>query len=247
MRRPLDHQRAGIFVSEGGKVVERMLEAGIEVVSLLLTPDWLKRLSLAGEYPVYVAPQKLLESIVGFRLHQGIMGLGRIPRQPGLDECLAQARRPWTLVALDGLVHAENVGVISRNAAAFGIQALLHDRTSSSPYLRRAVRNSMGAIFKLPVIELQDLPTTLIQLRSRNVEVIAADPGGSRPLWDAELSGDLCIVLGNEGSGITEKVRDACTRSVAIPMQNNTDSLNVGSASAVLFYAVAEKRLKSRI
>ena len=243
LRRPLDHQRAGIFVAEGGKVVERMLASGIEVVSLLLTPEWLKQLSPSGEYPVYVAPQQLLESIVGYRLHQGIMAIGRIPRQPELNEFLAQAKRPWLLAALDGLVHAENVGVISRNAAAFGVQALLHDPTSSSPYLRRAVRNSMGAVFKLPVLEVEDLTSTLLHLQSRNVEVIAADPRGSEPLSDTNISGDVCIVLGHEGTGITGNVRRACTRSIAIPMQNDTDSLNVGSASAVLFYALAAKRL----
>lgn len=242
LRRPLDHQRAGIFVAEGGKVVQRMIDAGIEIVSLLMTPEWRTRISAAGNYPVFLAPQSLLETVVGFPLHQGVMGIGRIPAQPALDQVLDSAAPPWMLLALDGLVHAENVGVVVRNAAAFGAHALLYDRTSSHPYLRRAVRNSMGAIFRLPAIDAGDLAQFLPALRKRNIKVVAAAPAGGKNIADIDFTDNICIVLGNEGAGISERVLSACDCSVAIPMLNDTDSLNVASASAVFLYEISRQR-----
>lgn len=248
LRRPEDHRRAGILIAEGSKVVQRMIEAHLEIVSLLMTPEWYAKLQPDGNFPVYLAPQPLLETIVGYRLHQGVMGIGRIPAQPSLETVLARASQPWLLLALDGLVHAENVGVVVRNAAAFGVHALLFDRTTSSPFLRRAVRNSMGAVFRLPAIETQSLPATLRDLRSRSIDVIAADPGGDEILQHADLSASACIVLGNEGAGLSSDVLQACNRRIAIPMDNETDSLNVASASAVfLFEAARQHRVDSRI
>ena len=246
LRRPLDHQRAGIFVAEGGKVVQRMIDAGIQVVSLLMTPEWLTQIPATGNYPVFLAPQQVLETIVGFPLHQGVMGIGRIPAQPSLDQALDRATPPWMLVALDGLVHAENVGVVVRNAAAFGAHALLYDHTTSSPYLRRAVRNSMGAIFRLPAIETPDLAGFLPELAGRNIKVVAADPNGGSLIHDTDLSGHVCVVLGNEGEGISDRVLQGCTYRVAIPMLRGTDSLNVASASAVFLYETALQNARAK-
>lgn len=242
LRRPMDHQRAGIFVAEGGKVVQRMINSGIDIVSLLMTPEWLTNISATDNYPVFLASQALLETIVGFPLHQGIMGIGRIPQQPPLDQVLETAARPWMLLALDGLEHAENVGLVVRNAAAFGAQALLYDRTSSHPFLRRAVRNSMGAIFRLPAIDTGDLAQFIPTLRERNITVVAAHPGGSHDIATFDFTRDVCIVLGNEGGGISERVLHACDCSVAVPMHNDTDSLNVASAGAVFLYEIARQR-----
>jgi tRNA G18 (ribose-2'-O)-methylase SpoU len=142
LRRPLDHQRQGIFVAEGEKVVARLLESNLRVLSVLLTPTWFdvytKLLEERGEQiDVFVADKKLLEGIVGFSLHQGIMAVANIPPQTSLEAVLASHRRPYFLAAVDGLTNAENLGVLVRNCVGFGVHALLVGETSSSPYLRR--------------------------------------------------------------------------------------------------------------
>ena len=153
LRRPLQHIRQGIFVAEGEKVVRRLLDSNLAVVSFLMTEEWYEKLLTGSplssrpappniaDASIYVAGKKLLESIVGFNLHQGIMAVAKMPESRSLDETLHNAGRPYLLVALDGLVSAENVGVVVRNCAAFGVDAVMSGETSSSPYLRRAVRN----------------------------------------------------------------------------------------------------------
>ena len=253
LRRPLEHQRSGIFVAEGEKVVRRLLDSTLDVVSLLLTPEWLEvyrpRLELkTGNVQVFVAPKSVVESIVGFQLHQGIMAVAHIPEPPSLAIALQQSHNPCLLVAVDGLTNAENLGVLVRNCAAFDVDALLVGETSSSPYLRRAVRNSMGTVFRLPVVQLSNLVGTIKEMQSAHrIQVIAAHPHtDQKALHRASLIGGCCIIFGSEGGGISAEVLAACDASVAIPMKDGVDSLNVASASAVFLYEVQRQRNGSR-
>jgi tRNA G18 (ribose-2'-O)-methylase SpoU len=249
LRRTVDHEKDGIFVAEGEKVVARLMESDVEVISVLMTGEWLaiyrNRLeSRAGSIEVFVGEKDLLSSIVGFHLHQGIMAVGRIPQPHDLGTMVEQSTRPVLFVAVDGMTNSENLGVVVRNCVAFGVQALLVGETSSSPYLRRAVRNSMGTIFKLPVIPTSNLAETIQTLRTRfSIEVVAAHPHAEQDAArSSSLIKDCCIVLGSEGYGISEKVLAACSQAVAIPMESGVDSLNVSSASAVFLYEVMRQR-----
>jgi tRNA G18 (ribose-2'-O)-methylase SpoU len=249
LRRPLEHQRNGIFVAEGEKVVRRLLGSSLEVLTVLLTPEWLEEYRpLLEQRPdtlrVYVAPKPVVEDIVGYNLHQGIMAVARIPQPLTLQETLAGIRPPALLVAVDGLTNAENLGVLVRNCAAFNADAVLVGETSSSPYLRRAVRNSMGTVFDLPVVHLVSLADSLHELRSNHsVRVIAAHPHTEQAeLSQASMKGNCCIVFGSEGEGISASVLAACDELVAIPMREGVDSLNVASASAVFLYEAQRQR-----
>lgn len=247
LRRPAEHLRQGMFVAEGGKVVERLLASGLRVESVLLTPRWLDRLREALQAPaarearIFMAEQELLETIVGFRLHQGVMAAASVPGDPGLEGVMAGARAPRAFLALDGLASAENVGVIVRSAAAFGASAVISGETSASPYLRRAVRNSMGGVFLVPVHHTRSLAEAVGRMRDLGIRCLAADPRGETPLGMCDLREDLCLVLGNEERGVSEGVLAACRR-VSIPMEGGTDSLNVAGAAAVFLYEISRQR-----
>jgi tRNA G18 (ribose-2'-O)-methylase SpoU len=252
LRRPLEHERSGIFVAEGEKVVRRLLESNLDVSTILLTPEWLEQYrptleGRPGDLRVYVAPKNLVESIVGFHLHQGIMAVARIPTPIGLAQAIRQSKRPALFVAVEGLTNAENLGVLVRNCAAFGADALLVGETSSSPYLRRAVRNSMGTVFTLPVVHLTSLVEAINEMKSvHGLRVVAAHPHAEKKtLHTVSLREDTCVVFGSEGEGIDPAVLAVCDDSVTIPMENNVDSLNVASASAVFLFEVQRQRKNS--
>ena len=94
-------------------------------------------------------------------MYQGLLAVAKIPEPPTLEQLLATAPRPRLILAADGLSNAENIGALIRNCAAFNGTALLTGKTCSSPYLRRAVRASMGTIFELTVLEQVDLVSAL--------------------------------------------------------------------------------------
>jgi len=249
LRRAADHVKQGIFVAEGEKVVRRLLETDLQVISLLVTESWLEELTpllerRQEEIKVWLASKSLLESIVGFQLHKGVMALGRIPRPLALIEILETLQRPYLLVALDGLTNADNVGVIVRNCVAFAAGALIVPRNTSSPYLRRSVRMSMGAVFQLPVAHVEKLPETLRELAARYAtRIIAAHPHqAATRIDDSDLTGDVCIVFGSEGAGISEEVLQTCSERATIPIAPGTDSLNVASASAIFLFEAQRQR-----
>jgi tRNA G18 (ribose-2'-O)-methylase SpoU len=264
LRRAAEHAAQGIFVAEGDKVVRRLLASDFGVLSVLLPESRVAEFEPLIhcrpelEIPVFAVTQKsVLEELVGFEMFQGVLAIGRVPAMITLEQVLANSPRPRLLAAVDGLTSAENIGLLVRNCAAFGVQALIVGETSSSPFLRRAVRNSMGAIFHLPVVELKPetglpktgngaarpLPVALRELRSQGIRCVAAHPHTERKfLTQADFTTDSCIVFGSEGNGLSPEVLAACDEAVAVPMAEGVDSLNVGAAAAVFLYEAARQR-----
>ena len=251
MRQQRDHHDQRIFIAEGEKVVRRLLQSEFPVVSALMPEKWVPQLAplleaRTEDVPVYLAEKDVLEQLTGFSMYQGVLAVGRISTLPTLNSVLALSPRPHLFVAVDELNNSENLGVLVRNCAAFGVHALVVGETCSSPFLRRSVRASMGTIFKLPVVEPKCLADTIRDLRQHGVRCLAAHPHAQRrTLYDADFRGDCCLVFGSEGLGITPGVLDACDEAVAIRMHAGVDSLNVGSASAV-FLAEANRQRWSK-
>jgi tRNA G18 (ribose-2'-O)-methylase SpoU len=265
LRRSREHEQKGIFVAEGIKVTQRLLESNFTVISMVVPEKWLVEFQpLLEKRPedviVYVAEKKLLESLTGFSMFQGVLAVGQIPEPVSFEKILTDSPHPQLFVAVDALTNAENLGALARNCVAFGAHVLIVGETSSSPFLRRAVRNSMGTILQLPVIELARLgqwrPRTftphttamtlvdcLKEFRARGIRCIAAHPHtDQRILSQADFRGDCCIVFGSEGDGISPEVRAACDDLVAIPMPPKVDSLNVAAAAAVFLYEARRQR-----
>lgn len=249
MRRSSEHRQHGIFVAEGDKVVKRLLaDHRCGVVSVLLPPERIAEFTplleaRAEHLDLFVAGKHVLEQLIGFALYQGVLAIGRIPPQPDLQAVLAAGPKPLLLVAVDGLTNAENVGALVRNCAAFNVHGVLVGETCASPWLRRAVRSSMGNLFQLPIIETASLILTLRGLRNAGVRVIAAHPhADGRTLTQANMTTDCCLVMGSEGTGISPEVLAVCDEAVIIRMAPAVDSLNVTSATSVFLYEANRQR-----
>jgi tRNA G18 (ribose-2'-O)-methylase SpoU len=248
LRRVEEHERAGVLVAANNKVIKRLLASRFTVVSALLTPAWLVKLepqlrAREENIQVFIAEAPLLETITGYKLHQGALAVAKIPPVADLETLLGAAPRPLLLAAAEGIANAENLGGIVRNCAAFGAHILLVGETCGSPYQRRAVSGSMGTIFEQPVACVNSLVATLTQLRARGVRCLAAHPrAGATKLAAADLRGDCCLVFGAEGPGLTPEVLAACDEMVEIPMPSHMNSLNVAVATAVFLYEATRQR-----
>ena len=243
LRRSIEHRRTGLFVVEGNKVVLRFLASNLDAVSILLTEAWLQKCRYDLErrvepVTVYRISEKLVKSIVGFNYHQGIMAVGRVPRSLPLETLCTGSAGARFLVALDYLSNSENTGVIIRNCAACGVHAVISGDTSTDPYLRRSVRNSMGNVFRMGVHYSDNLAATLHRLRTEfGFSIIAAHLSSAGvSMHDIDFTGNCCIVMGNEQHGVSPAVLEQCDRVAVIPMAPGVDSFNVGCASAILLY-----------
>ena len=248
LKRVEEHERAGVVVAANIKVVKRLLASRYTVVSALLTPAWLEKLepqlrARPEAIGVYVAEQKLLETITGYKVHQGALAVAKIPPLPDLETLLKNSPRPLLLAAVDGIASAENLGAVVRSCAAFGASFLIVGETCGSPFQRRAVQGSMGTIFEQPVVRSQNLVADLTALRARGVRCFAAHPrADAKKLSAVDLRGDCCLVFGAEGPGLTRPVLAACDDMVEIPMPSHMNSLNVAVASGIFLYEATRQR-----
>ncbi len=237
-------ERDEYFMGEGYVPIDRMLDSGHRMRSVLLHPKRLKRFiptmshpEMAG-VPVYVAEQEVLAEVVGFNMYRCCLASAFRAPMPTVAELAGTCRR---LVVLEALNDDQNVGAIARAARAFGIDGMVISPTCNDPYQRRTVRVSMGEILHVPVAraEADDWPNALHTLRDVGFETWALTPGeGAIDIWDMDVPDQVAVLLGAEGHGLEAETMDASTHRVRIPISSNVDSLNVGHAAAVTFAAI---------
>jgi tRNA G18 (ribose-2'-O)-methylase SpoU len=237
-REPAD----GLFMAEGEKVIRRALAAGYHLRSLLLEDKWLASLRDvvdAFDGPVYVGARPVLAEVTGYDVHRG--ALAAIDRRPlpSVGEVLMSARR---IVVLEDVNDHTNIGAIFRSAAGLGMDAVLVTPRCADPLYRRSVKVSMGAVFSVPWTRLRSWPADVALLREAGFAVLALTPDATAPTIDSlapEVRARAALVLGAEGPGLAPRTLAEVGTRVRIPMSAGVDSLNVGAAAAVAFYALA--------
>lgn len=242
-------ERAGVFIAEGLLVVEALLARGrYPVRSLLVAEGRVARLPpVPPGVPVYVASQAVLDRIVGFPIHRGVLAAGDPTAAPTIDALLEGDSR--TLVVGAGLSNHDNVGSLFRSAAGLGADAVILDDRSADPLYRKAIRVSMGHALTLPSCARAPLPEILSALGRRGWQTWAATPGeGAQDLGERVRRGPplgrekVAVLVGAEGEGLDPAVIAGADVRVRIPMSAGVDSLNVATAAAIVLFALRASR-----
>ena len=228
--------RAGLFMAEGKVVLERLFESNLcETVSVMTTAKRLDALdvsALGDDVPIYVVPQEVMNATAGFAIHRGYLALGRYVPKPNLTDILARPR--LRLMALSAIANVDNMGGLMRNAAAFGIDAVLLDRDCCDPLYRKAIRVSVGGVFKTPHYRVEDLVGVL---KARDISAYALSPSGCVTLDALRPADRSAFIFGAEGPGLAAGILEACT-SVRIDMHGGFDSLNVATTGGIVLYSI---------
>lgn len=251
LRERTHHWQGDHVVAEGEKAVRALLASEVPVLSLLLDERWFSQLRTELENPrfastmIYVAPAVLLESIVGFSMHQNLMAIGELPESVPLQLLHTEERGRHIHVALEGIADAENMGMILRNCVAFGVRSLIVGSDSSNPWLRRSVRVSLGNVFALRIHRSSALHDTLRHCRDQfGWKIVGTSPRGGSPVIEHDSSVEsehICILLGSEAHGLTADALQLCDSVFSIPMRGDVDSLNVANATAVTLHEATRK------
>ena len=209
-------------------------------------------LSQAG-CPVFAVEDSLFEKISQENAPEGVISIAKYIDKShkniiiyNKDES-PSSRAP--VVLLESVRDPLNVGAIIRSAAALGVGHLILSADCADIYHPRTVRAAMGPLFSMPITRVEDLAGTIRALRAEGRKVYAAalDQTALR-LGSPELSAELtesglpgCAVIGNEGHGLSQAIIEACDRSVYIPMEADTESLNAGVAAALIMWELCKK------
>jgi tRNA G18 (ribose-2'-O)-methylase SpoU len=233
LRKSLEAEH-GLFIAEGEKVIRRAFAAGYVVRSMLMSPRWVESLADVVETtnaPVYVADEALLESVTGFHVHRGALAAFQRRALPSVESVLAGARR---VLVLEDVNDHTNVGAIFRNAAAFGMDAVLISPRCADPLYRRSIKVAMGAVFSVPWTRIDDWNSGPDLLRDAGFQVLALTPAADAMDIGAAVLGErVALLLGSEGHGLSSRWMKAADERVHIPMSGAVDSLNVAVASAI--------------
>jgi tRNA G18 (ribose-2'-O)-methylase SpoU len=238
-----DGDLGGVFVADGDAVVARAVAAGHQLRSLFVDaararplPAEVLAAAAAVGAPVLRAGPAVVEAVSGRRRYRDCLASFDRPPLPDPAELVAASRG---LVALEGVVNPNNVGVITRSAVALGADGLLLDPSSCDPLYRRASRVSMGTCFSLPHCRLGSFPGGLDVARRAGFALVALTPAaGATALRDLPLAPGqpVVLVLGTEGEGLGDATLEAADHRARVPLRRGVDSLNVGAAAAIACY-----------
>ena len=231
--------RDSLFIAEGTLLVERLIASRFPTESIVTTRAVAERSlpQVESDVPIYVLTNQAIRALVGFDFHRGVLACGRRLPSPDLTSVLDQAQDTLTVVLLPHIHDQVNLGGILRVCGAFGVDAVVLGSQCADYLGRRVLRVSMGSALQVPVIQVEAMAGAIRYLRRRGVEIAATvlDPAAEK-LDNARRSERLGIVFGPEDNGLDTELLRQCDRQITVPMQRDTDSLNVTVAAGLFLY-----------
>lgn len=243
LRDKKERDATGLFLVEGYRELKRAADSGVQFESLFVCPELFlgsneESLIEQIKAPVFELPDFLFEKISYRDRPDGLVG---VAYQMKTQLSSLQNKSPALYVVAEAIEKPGNLGTILRSSDAVGADGVIVCDRCTDIYNPNVVRASVGTLFTLPVIEATT-EETLTWLRSHNVQIVAATPSTDLQFTNADLSGDVAIVVGTEQLGLSQKWLEAADIRVKIPMEGVADSLNVAMATTLLLYEALRQR-----
>lgn len=231
----------GRCLLEGARLCADAAENGVRIEFLFFTQEAAQKyaaalhvLLAAAEKAFQVSPS-VAALLSDTKTTQGVFCVCEITsKQTGLPPLL-----PGTgYLALENIQNPANLGAALRTAEAFGISGvILGGESRCDIWSPKALRAAMGAVFRLPLFEQEDMPGAVVQLRRLGFVAYAAVPDRTAlPVTRADFSVPCVVVVGNEGSGLSESTQQSCSQRITIPMAGRAESLNAAASAAILMW-----------
>ena len=224
--------REGRYLIEGENLVMEALSGAADIERIIVRSGTAFEGSQAvlehADISVSV-PDVVFDELADTETSQGILAVVKKPDQP--DSLPA-----GNVIVLDRLQDPGNIGTIVRTAASAGFTSVIAVKGTGDIYSPKTVRAAAGAIFRLPVITADSDSEMLSMLKDAGKRSVVTSVRDGTPHYLANLSGDVAIIIGNEGSGCSDFVLEAADLKVNIPMKNGMESLNAAVAAGILIY-----------
>ena len=223
--------KLNLYIVEGKKLVCEAIELALPIYVVIGTEKALDDLSIDG-VKVEVVTEEVLSSVSAEVTPQGVMAVIRKPEN-------ALIKPSGSCVLLDGVADPANVGAIIRTAAASGYNTVYTTDDCADPFSQKAVRASMSGVFRINIVRAtrQELISII------DKPFIVADMDGES-LYQTKIDGDFCLIIGNEGHGVSDLLIKKASKVVSIPMANGVESLNAAVSAGLLMYGLKNQSEK---
>ncbi|KAA0972395.1 RNA methyltransferase [Aureimonas fodinaquatilis] len=231
----------GGFIAEGKVVIDHLLASPrFAATSLLVARSRIAGVQerfaefpqLGQQIPVYVAEQAVMDRIAGFAIHRGVLAHGqRLSEQAPLE------LGDGPILVAAGISNHDNMGSLFRNAAAFGVSAVLLDDTSCDPLYRKALRVSVGTVLSVPFFRAGNVRDIFDILSNAGFQCVALSPGGTVHLDEWQPADRVAVFFGSEGQGLPQYLLQSID-TLTIAMAPGLDSLNVSAAASITLHHI---------
>lgn len=220
-------KETGCFLVEGRKMVEEALASVFPVEAVLVDEDRLAEFTFPADVPLYALPGHVLAAVCDTKTPQGVAAVLRMQNRGGLGQ---------RIVAMDGVQDPGNAGTILRTADAAGFTGVLMSEQCADIYSPKVLRATMGSILRMPIQVTGDLPGALTVLKANGFSILSSQLDGE-PFFRRSPVGDkYCLIIGNEGNGVSPEVQATATHRLRLPMRGGAESLNAAIAAGIMMY-----------
>lgn len=233
------------YVVEGIKLVEEAINENAKIKQIVICEECTKTQEIPkklmyeiASYECIYVTQIVFSSITEVKTPQGVLAI--IEKQNGEKQINYEED---IIVALDDLQDPGNLGTILRTIDSIGLKQVLVSKGTADCYNPKVVRSTMGAIFRVKIIECEDLQKTLKEVKKHKYKVVVTSLQTDNSIYDVDYNKKV-IIIGNEASGVSKEIEDLADEKIKIPMLGKTESLNASVATGIVLYEYVRQKIK---
>ena len=232
------------YVIEGIKLIQEAIQENVNIKQIIVCDDCDKTESISkdlmyeiAKYDCNYVTKKIFKYISEVQEPQGILA---VIEKNNLDREIDYSQD--IIVALDDVQDPGNLGTILRTVDSIGLTQILVSKGTADSYNPKVVRSTMGAIFRIKIIECEDLEKTLKEIKKHKFKVVVTSLQTENTIYEINYNKKV-IVIGNEAKGVEKKIQDLADEKIKIPMLGKTESLNASVATGIVLYEYVRQKL----
>ncbi len=242
LKKSKERKEQKAFVIEGRKMFEEICQDKSRLIKAYFSESYVKeQYGCFGlpDIPCEIVADSVFDAMAETVTPQGVLAIVRMPEY-SLEDMIEKA---GTLVLLENLRDPGNLGTIIRTAEAAGVAGILLSKESVDIYNPKVIRSTMGAVYRVPFLYVEDFMELLKELSAKDVRLLASHLKGKKTFDKADYSGKVGILIGNEANGLSDEAAELAAEKVIIPMAGSVESLNAAVAAALLMYEAYRKQV----
>lgn len=236
------------YIVEGLKLIEEAIEENAQIKQIVICEDCLEGegcleqrfLYQIAKFDCIYVSRKIFTLLTDVVNPQGLLAI--IEKTSSEDEINYVED---IIIVLDGIQDPGNLGTILRTIDSTGLTQVILSKTSVDAYNPKVVRSTMGAIFRVKIIEAENLVETLKNMKKHKYKVVATSLSGTKSIYEMDLNKKV-IVIGNESNGVSREILEVADEKTKIPMLGKTESLNAGIATGVILYEYVRRKISKK-
>ena len=236
------------YIIEGIKLIKEAIEQKANIEQIVVCDEYVNDCNLGkdtlyeiAKYKLVYVTRKVFEQLTDVKTPQGILAV--IEKKTLIDEKVKEIDYTQDIIiALDDLQDPGNLGTVLRTVDSANLKQIILSKNCADPYNPKVVRSTMGAIFRVNIIQVDNLKEELQKLKKHNFNIMVTSLEGKKNIFEVEYNKKV-VVIGNEANGVSKEVQAIADEKVIIPMLGKTESLNASVATGVIVYEYVRRKI----